>query len=130
MNRTRQSVLVTTGLAVLLLSACSTDADVASKNVSQAADNFQVLRRIVFFNGITDKYLLEVDGYCSVDTSNPKNLSVTCKISPTAYKKSYLGLSDNVSWFLEQIDAGSDVSPYHYAVTFKPETIIPDVTVR
>lgn len=128
--KTRTKLAALGLVTVAALAGCSTDADVASKNVSQAADNFQVLRRIVFFNGITDKYLLEVDGYCSVDTGNPKNLSVTCKVSPTAYKKSYLGLSDNVSWFLEQIDAGSDVSPYHYAVTFKPETIIPDVTVR
>ncbi|QBP31082.1 membrane protein [Mycobacterium phage Refuge] len=115
--------------AGLGLVGCSTDASVASDNLSQDADNFKVPRRIVFFNGITDKYLLEIDGYCSIapDTAS-KKLDVTCKVAD-GYKKHFLGLSDNVSYFVEQVQ-GQDVSTDFYHVTFKPSVVIPSIEVR
>ncbi|QDF19793.1 hypothetical protein QEH38_gp61 [Mycobacterium phage LilSpotty] len=119
------------GAAALAISAaalagCSTDADVASENLSKAADQFEIPRRIVFFNGITDKYLLVIEGYCSIsaDTAS-KKLDVTCKEGAN-FKKHFLGLSDNVSYFVEQIE-GANVSTDHYRVIFKPEVIVPDV---
>ncbi len=126
----RAALAGTTLIAVAsALTACSTDADVASSHLSKAAEQFEVNRRIVFFNGITDKYLLTIEGKCSVETSDSAlggSLEVTCKIGDNQYKKSFLGLSDNVSYFVEQIDP-IDVSEYHYRVIFKPETIVPDV---
>ena len=116
---------------VFLLAACSSDADVASKNLSKAAEQFEVFRRIIFFNGITDKYLLEIDGYCSVETDESAlggSLEVTCKLGPDEFKKHFLGLSDNVSYFVEQLDS-VNVSTEHYRVIFKPETIVPDIDV-
>jgi hypothetical protein len=110
------------------LTACSDDADVASKNVSKAADNFEVQRRIVAFNGITDKYLMVITGACSIkDEGN--QLEIICKTGKDEYKKSFLGLSDNVSYYVEQ---GSPVkaSAYHYRVTFKPQQILPDLDFR
>lgn len=109
--------------------ACSSDADTASRNLSIAAEQFEVQRRIVFFNGITDKYLLIVEGRCSVETSDSAlggSLEVTCKIGPNEYKKHFLGLSDNVSYFVEQTTA-VDVNTYHYRVIFKPESVVPDI---
>lgn len=123
-----RKLIVALLVGLTVLTGCSTDADVASKNLSQDADNFKILRRVVFFNGITDRYLLEIDGYCSVDNSDPRKLAVTCKIGDQ-FKKHFLGLSDNVSYFVEQTDP-TGVSTSHYAVTFKPEAIVPDVTVR
>ena len=121
-------VVATILLAVALTGCGSTDADVASHNISKAAEQFEVARRIVFFNGITDKYLLEIDGYCSVETGSSAlagSLEVTCKIGPGKFKKSFLGLSDNVSYLVEQIDP-IKVSTTHYRVIFKPEAIVPD----
>ena len=109
------------------LTACSDDADVASKNLSKAADNFEIQRQIVFFNGITDTYLLTIQGLCSIDDQG-RQLEVTCK-TKDGYKKHFLGLSDNVSYFVEQQSA-VDVSVDHYRVTFKPETVLPDVDAR
>jgi hypothetical protein len=114
----------------VLLSACGpSDADVASHNISVAAEQFEVARRIVAINGITDKYLLEIEGYCSVETSNSAlggALEVTCKLGPKQYKKVFVGLSDNVTYTVQQIDP-IDVSTTHYRVIFKPEAIIPDI---
>lgn len=126
-----------TGLAALALfgvlgTACtSSKADIASSNLSKEAEQFKINRRIVFFNGITDKYLLEVEGFCSVETTDSKlggSLEVTCRVGPGQYKKSFLGLSDNVSYFVEQIDS-ANVSEDHYLVIFRPDTIIPDIKV-
>jgi hypothetical protein len=103
------------------------DADVASKNLSKAAEQFEVERRIVFFNGITDKYLLVIEGLCSIEagsTGVQGALEVTCKTSQ-GFKKHFLGLSDNVSYFVEQGKA-QNVSVTRYRVIFKPETIVPN----
>lgn len=120
-------------LGVLLLvgvAGCKTDADVVSENVSRAADQFEVLRRIVFYNGITGEYMLSIEGYCSLGNNDAAgSLSVTCKTSATEFKKHFLGLSDNVTYFVEQLD-GANVSADHYRVVFKPSVIVPDVDVK
>ena len=113
-----------------LLTGCADDAQIASRNVSKAADNFEVNRRIVFYNGITDTYMLTIEGACSIDTSSSgKTFTATCKTGPASYKKHFLGLSDNVTFFAEQMGA-VDASAYHYRVTFKPQAILPDVDFR
>lgn len=113
----------------LSLTACGpSQADVASKNISKAAEQFEVARRIVAINGITDKYLLEIEGYCSVETSASGlsgALEVTCKLGPGQFKKVFIGLSDNVTYTVQQIDP-IDVSTSHYRVLFRPGTIVPD----
>lgn len=112
------------------LSACERPADVASRNLSQAADNFEINRRITFINGITGQSLLVIEGLCSLGNNDSyRTLSVTCKDGPNSYKKHFLGLSDNVSFISEQID-GYDASTYHYQVFFNPSTIIPDVDLN
>ncbi len=112
---------------IATLAACEKPADVASRNLSIAADNFKIARRIVFFNGITDQYLLVVEGLCSLGNfDKPGELSVTCQTGPSSYKKHFLGLSDNVSYFAEQTE-GADVSTYHYKVMFRPQTIVPSI---
>lgn len=109
----------------VVLVGCS-DAGVASKNLSKAADNFEIERRIIFFNGITDEYLLTIEGRCSIKVDgNDSQLEVTCKVGEDDYKKHFLGLSDNVTYFVEQTET-ADVDVYRYRVIFKPETIIPD----
>jgi len=112
------------------LAACDNSADVASRNMSQAADNFEVNRRIVFYNGITGEYILEVEGLCSLGNNDAaRRLSVICKTGPGVYKKHFLGLSDNVTFFAEQIES-VPASVYHYRVVFKPSVILPDVRVN
>lgn len=125
MTRTRLTKPLVVGLAATLaLTGCSA-ASRASTNISQAADNFEVQRRVVFFNGITDTYLLTIEGRCSI-TDEDTQLEVVCKVGPDAYTKHFLGLSDNVSYFAEQIEV-VDVSEYHYRVIFRPETLIPSL---
>ena len=125
----KRTVLTLAALAgPLLLGACANDAQIASYNLSQDADNFRINRRIVFYNSLSDSYLLEIEGLCSQEPRDHK-LEVTCKTGPNEYKKHFLGLSDNVTYFSEQLNEAQE-STYHYKVTFKPSAIVPSVDVR
>ena len=112
-------------VAALSFTACSTDADVASQNLSKAADQFEIDRRIVFYNGITDKYMLEITGKCAIKDENGQ-LEVTCKTGDDEFKKHFLGKSDNVTYFAEHLE-GTAASTSQYRVIFKPESIVPNV---
>lgn len=117
-------------ISALVITGCQREADLASYNVSAAADQFEVYRRVVFFNGITDTYLLVIEGLCSLGNNDKTGeLTVTCKVGPTTYKKHFLGLSDNVSYFVEHLQ-GTKLDSFHYRVTFRPSVIIPDLDIR
>jgi hypothetical protein len=120
--------LIVLGAVALGLAGCANDADIASRNLSQAADNFEINRRIVFYNGITSDYILSIEGLCSQQQTE-KKLAVTCKTGPGSYKKHFLGLSDNVTYFSEQMEA-APANVYHYRVTFKPAAIVPNIDFR
>lgn len=110
--------------------ACTSDAEVASENVSEAADNFEVMRRITVINGITDEYLLEVKGACSIEVDrDDEQLEMICKTGRDEYIKDFVGLSDNVTYVVEQGEP-IKASAYHYRKTFKPQAILPDVDFR
>ena len=118
------SMMLTTSLV-----GCTRDADVASRNLSAEADNFQLDRRIVFYNGITSEYILTIEGKCSFSVPSENKVDVTCKTGEGIYKKHSLGISDNVTYFSEQLES-KGVSVYHYKVDFKPQLIIPDVDFK
>lgn len=121
------------GLLVLLfvstgLVGCQGDAQIASHNLSKAADMFEINRRVVFYNGITGEYMLTIEGRCSIEDQGSQ-LEVTCKIGNDKYKKHFLGLSDNVTYFAEHLKP-TDVSVYHHRVMFKPQSIIPEIDLN
>lgn len=122
--KSRTLTLVAALAAIAALSGCSTDADVASNNLSQAADQFQIPRRVVFLNGITDKYILSIEGNCSIQPI-PGQVDVICKLPNNSFIKHSEGLSNNVTWFSQQM-TGVDVSTLQYKVVFKPQVLIPD----
>ena len=117
--------------SAMALAGCQDGAKIASQNISKAADNFEINRRIVFINGITDNYLLSIEGRCAfeVESGAKPKVAVTCKTGPSAFKKHTLGLSDNVTFFSEQMEA-ADVSVFHYRVTFKPQSLLRDYDFR
>lgn len=119
----KASFLLAAVAATLVLSACSRDAKIASENLSKAADMFEINRRVVFYDSIQGKYILSIEGLCSITKDNAdKQLEVTCKTGPDSYKKHFLGIADNVTYFAEQIDPAK-ASAFHYRVIFKPESL-------
>lgn len=117
-------------LAMATIAGCDTDASVASRNLSKAADMFEIERRIVFYDAIGGLYLLSIEGRCSIRKDGADNqLEVTCKTGPSEYKKHFLGISDNVTYFAEQLGQ-ANVSVYNYRVIFKPEALIPNIDLE
>lgn len=121
----KKPAIALTLAAATLLTGCGTDADAdkVSENLSTEADRFEVQRRIVGINGITDEVLFEVEGRCSLERDG--DLVITCKHGDDDYRKHYVGLSDNVTWVSTQLE-GIDVSEYHTTIVLKPENILPN----
>jgi len=127
------AVALTGALAVGGLTACKSDAKQASDNLSTAADNFEVYRRVVFYNSILDKYVMVIEGWCSVDFTDPNKESVICKVGGSeanpVVKRNSMSKADNVFCFYTQLDS-TGVSAHHYRVILKPEQIIPEPEVQ
>lgn len=115
-------------LGVVGLTACTSDADNASRNLSTSAEQFEIQRRITAVNGITDKVMLEIEGRCSVESDESflaGALEVTCKVGPNEYAKHFVVLGDNGLAVVQQLET-VDVSVYHHRVIIKPENLLPE----
>lgn len=114
--------------AAALLAGCKSDADTVSDNVSKAAEQFEVQRKIIGINGITDKILFEVEGKCSLENGDTMadTLDIICKHGPHDYRKHYIGLSDNVTFISTQVK-GIDADEYRTRIILKPENIVPNL---
>lgn len=117
-------------VALMGLTACDKPADVAARNISEAADNFEINRRITFINGMTNQAMLVIEGYCALgNTDTTQRMSVICRTGRNEYKRHFLGLGPTVSFIAEQIEP-APASTYRYRVTFNPTVIIPDVRMN
>lgn len=118
------------GLCAMAVAGCEDAATVANQNITRAADNFEVHRRVVFINGITGQYILSVEGLCSLSAGeSARSIRVTCKTGRNDFVRHQIGLSDNVTFLAEQI-RGVNVSEFRYRVTFNPLAVVPDIDIR
>ena len=108
-----------------VLAACDSDAEVASRNIDRAAEQFELYRHAVFYNGITDTVFLEIYGFCSYE-NQVAEVEVICREPNGDFFNHSMGLSDNVTYIVEQLD-GADVSTTRTRVIFKPESLIPNI---
>lgn len=117
-------------LLVLLMcfSMCAcTAAENVNYNLSQAADNFECLRKITVYNARTDLIVMEMEGAMSISNNGSNELVVTCKTGPGEYKKNYIYLNEYVIYVVEDI-TGTTTNPYHYKVHFY--TAMPDIDIN
>lgn len=105
------------------LTAC-TEAEKVSYNVSQEADNFNVIRRVAVINTRTDKVEFEVIGNISVDTSDKNKLVIIAETGKGVYKKHLVNMTDWNMYVVEDLD-GAEVNKYKYEVNYMPESIVP-----
>ena len=121
-------------IALILVAVClctclvgCTEVDNVNHNLNQAADNFQVTRRITVYNARTDMIVLEMEGNMSLSNNTTNELVVTCMTGPNQYKKNYVYLNEYVIYVVEDItDTVTD--PYHYKVHFY--TAMPDIDIN
>lgn len=121
----KKSVLIILVLAIIgmALAGCDRQADRVSYNVSQEADNFNVIRRLVVLNARTDKPMFEMVGAFSFTLENNRIVAIV-ETGPGEYKKHSVGLNEWTLWSIEDI-SGSEVDKYRYEVNFLPEMIVP-----
>lgn len=106
--------------------SCSS-ADAVNVNLSQAANNFEVVRKITVYNARTDLIVMEMEGIMSLSNNGANELVVTCKVGENEYKKNYVYLNEYVIYVVEDI-TGTTTDPYHYKIHFY--TPIPDIDIN
>lgn len=112
-------------VTVGVLTACDDQADVVRTNLSKEADNFNVVRKVTVLNAITNDVMFEMSGRMSIvaDTSDHQ-LEILVETADKEYQKHIIGLSDNVSYVVQDIDV-KDVSAYDYTINFNPKMWLP-----
>ena len=122
------AMLLTLILAVLVacnLTGCTTQAERVSYNLSQQADSFNNIRQVTVINCLQGDVLFQMTGKISINADSADNqLEVIVEDEYGNYKKHFIGLSDNVTYVIEDITSG-DVSNYKYTLNFNPKMWIP-----
>lgn len=118
--------IILAAMTILCFAGC-TQADNVNYNLSQAADNFECLRKITVYNARTDLIVMEMEGYMSLTNNSTSELVVTCKTNANEYKKNYIYLNEYVIYVVEDI-TGTSTNPYHYKVHFY--TALPDIDIN
>lgn len=106
------------------------EAERVSYNLSQEADNFNNIRQITVINCIQGDVLFQMTGKMSIKADTEDNqLEVIVEDDAGNYKKHFIGLSNNVTYVVEDITSESNVSKYKYELNFNPKMWIP-ITVK
>lgn len=124
--------LIAAGIVVLAaagLTACTSDADKASENISTAAEQFEVQRTVVGINGITGETIFYAEGRCSFEYPSARRFDITCKYGPSEYRKHTFIMGDQDSVAVTQ-EVPIDVSEYHTRIILKPQNVIPEFDIE
>ena len=122
----KKKLLLVTLMSMLLLvfTGCS-EADRVSQNLSKEADNFNVVRQLTVINCIEGDVLFQMTGKMSITADTADNqLEVIVENENGMYKKHFIGLSDNVTYVVEDMDT-TNVSKYKYTLNYNPKMWIP-----
>ena len=125
----KKKILVTllaVGLMATMFTGCETEAQRVSYNLSQEADNFNIVRQLTVINCIEGDVLFQMTGKMSItaDTAD-KQLEIIVEDDGT-YVKHFVGLSDNVTYVVEDLNLGDNaVQKYKYTLNFNPNMWIP-----
>jgi len=112
-------------ILIVSVSGCSSEADKVSYNLSQEADNFNVVRQITVINCIAGDTLFQMTGRMSIKAdTNDHQLEVTVETENGKYQKHFIGLSDNVTYVVEDLGS-NNISKYKYSLNYNPKMWIP-----
>lgn len=112
-------------LGVLVLAGCQDKSDIVSQNLSKEADNFNATRQLTVINAIKGDVLFQMTGRMSITADRSDNqLEVVVEEDKDKYKKHFIGLSDNVTYVVEDV-TGNVTDPYNYTLNFNPNMVLP-----
>lgn len=104
--------------------AYETQADRVSYNLSQEADNFNDVRQLTVINCLQGDVIFQMTGKMSITADTADNQLEVIVECDGGYKKHFIGLSDNVTYVVEDITSGV-VDNYQYSLNFNPKMWIP-----
>jgi hypothetical protein len=124
--------IIVFALVLIITASClcgciARESTIVNHNLSEAADNFQVARKITVYNARTDLIIMEMEGYMSLSNNSTKELVVTCRTGADQYKKNYVYLNEYVIYVVEDITS-TVTDPYHYKIHFY--TALPDFDIN
>lgn len=119
-------LLVTIILTLCMIAGCS-QAERVSSNLSKEADNFNVVRQLTVINCIEGDVLFQMTGKMSITADVADNqLEVIVENDDGKYAKHFIGLSDNVTYVVEDLVLGeNEVSNFQYTLNYNPKMWIP-----
>jgi hypothetical protein len=124
----RLSMLLAIGIilsSAVVFSGCEDESIRVNENITQQAQNFNVYRRVTVINCIKGDTLFTMEGLMNIEAdTKDKQLEIIVETGKGKYKKHFIGLSDNVTYTVEDI-SGSQVSKYHYEINYNPKMWIP-----
>lgn len=119
-------MLVAVMMILAILTGCSTEAERVSYNLSQEADNFNVVRQLTVINCIEGDVLFQMTGKLSINVDELENQLEIIVEDGGTYVKHFVGLSNNVTYIVEDLNLGAnDVARYKYTLNFNPDMWIP-----
>ena len=120
-------VIVMATLAVGMLAGCETEASRVEYNLTQEADNFNIVRQLTVINCLQGDVLFQMTGKMSITADVEDNqLEIIVENDDGSYTKHFVGLSDNVTYTIEDLNLGkNDVEKYKYTLNFNPNMWLP-----
>ena len=119
-------VILSLILVVVCLTGCDTQASRVSYNLSQEADNFNIVRQLTVINCIEGDVLFQMTGRLSIKADTMDNQLEIIAENNGSYVKHFVGLSDNVTYVVEDLNLGANaVSKYKYTLNFNPNMWVP-----
>ena len=113
-------------VSVFCLTACS-EASRVESNLTKEADNFNLVRQLTVINCLQGDVLFQMTGKMSITADVDDNqLEIIVENDDGNYTKHFVGLSDNVTYTIEDLNQGAnDVEKYKYTLNFNPEMWLP-----
>lgn len=120
-------VIAMVALAIGMLVGCETEASKVEYNLTQEADNFNIVRQITVINCLQGDVLFQMTGKMSITADVDDNqLEIIVENDDGNYTKHFVGLSDNVTYTIEDLNLGkNDVEKYKYTLNFNPNMWLP-----
>lgn len=126
--KTKKIIITLLTALVLTVPLCSCvidQSDIVSENLRKEADNFNCIRQITVINCLQGDVLFQMTGRISIEADTADNqLEIIVEVEKGKYKKHFIGLSDNVTYVVEDITS-SEVDNYKYTLNYNPKMWIP-----
>lgn len=114
---------IVTMFTLFTLTGCR-QSERVSYNLSKEADSFNVVREITVINAIQGDILFAMEGKLAIANSTDTELEVIVEDEHGSYQKHFIGLSDNVTYIVQQKDY-KNVENYKFTINYNPKMWIP-----